>query len=343
MSLQIIIDDREHKVIPFFKNHKKVPPNITFRVERINIGDYSVVYKNHIIMIIERKTWKDLSSSMLDGRKDNVNKMLKLRDESQCKIFYLIEGNPLPNPKTKFCRIPYKNLRSHLDHLMLRDDIHIIHSKDQENTVDRIFELVKNYLSIKPSPLLKYDEIGEIDNIDNTEIKTDLVLNMNIQETAIIKLKEKTVVSDESIIYKIWCCVPCITEKSSGLFINNDYHISDLILGNIKKNEIYAFKYGSGSIIGKKSEKIWNGSRIKDCNNKYFCNMLSQVAGITKKTAEIILKEISLEKLLKGEISLETLAAIKKSEKTKVGKKASSNILKYFVKIIKIEIKDTEI
>lgn len=340
MSLQIIIDDREHKVIPFFKSHEKVPPNITFRVERINIGDYSVVYKNNIIMVIERKTWKDLSSSMLDGRKDNVNKMLTLRDETQCKIFYLIEGNPLPNPKTKFCRIPYKNLRSHLDHLMLRDDIHIIHSKDQKNTVDRIFELVKNYLSIKPSPLLKYDEINKIGG-DVNEIKTDN--DLKNPDTAVTKLKEKTVVSDESIIYKIWCCVPCITEKSSGLFINSDYHISDLILGNIKKNEIYAFKYDSGSIIGKKSEKIWDGSRIKDCNNKYFCNMLSQVGGITKKTAEIILKEISLEKLLKGEISLETLAAIKKGEKAKVGKKASSNILKYFVKIIKIEFKDTEI
>ena len=303
-NLQIIIDDRESAVIPHFKEYKNMSPNITFKVDRINIGDYSVVYKHHILMTIERKTWKDLSSSLRDGRKDNVNKMLKLREDTGCKIFYLIEGNPLPNPKIKFCRVPYKNLRSHLDHLIFRDDIHVIHSKNQANTVERIFELVKNYLSIKPSPLLKY----------NTEEPTD----DEIKTTAITKLKVKTVVSDESITYKIWTCVPNITEKTSALFINKDYHIAELILGEITKEQIYALKYDNGYVIGKRSETIWNGSRIKSCNNKYFIKMLACINGITKKTAEIILEKISFKELLEGKISLEDLSSIKKNENTNV-------------------------
>jgi ERCC4-type nuclease len=341
--MQIIIDDRERAVVPFFKNHKKIPPNISFSVERINIGDYSIVYKNNILMIIERKTWNDLASSIVDGRKHNVNKMLKLRDETGCKIFYLIEGNPAPNPKSKYCRIPYKNLRSHLDHLMFRDDIHIIHSKNQENTVDRIIALVQNYLSIKPSPLLKYDEF-KIEQIIGGSNPTDVELTLDplsvasipvidtSNTSAIKKLNEKTPVSDEYIIYKIWSCVPYITEKTSGLFIDKDYHISDLILGKIPKESIYTLKYDNGHIIGKKSEKIWNGSRIKACNNKYFSKMLSQINGITKKTADIILKTISFESLLNGEIQLKNISSIKKTERATIGIKASMQILKYFVK-----------
>lgn len=328
-NLQIIIDDRESAVIPHFNEYKKLPINIAFKVERINIGDYSVVYKNNILMVIERKTWKDLSSSLRDGRKDNFNKMLKLREDTGCKIFYLIEGNPLPSSNTKFCRVPYKNLRSHLDHLIFRDNIHVIHSKNQADTVERIFELVKNYLSIKPSPLLKYNNEEQLDG----EIKM-----------AVDKLKVKTNICDKSITYKIWTCVPNITEKTAALFINKNYHISELILGEITKEQIYALKYDNGYIIGKRSETIWNRSRINSCNNKHFIKMLACINGITKKTAKIILEKISFKELLEGKISLEELSLIKKNENitdtkilkrhSTVGSKASSLILKHFTRPI---------
>jgi ERCC4-type nuclease len=319
-KVQIIIDDREHAVIPHFNNFT-TPPDITFKVERVNIGDYSVLYKGHILMIIERKSWKDLSASIKDGRKDNVNKMLKLRTDVGCQIFYLIEGNPLPKSNTRFSRIPYKNLRSHLDHLMIRDNIHIIHSKDQKNTVERIFELIQNYLTIKPSPLLKFDELDKLTTGGSAD--------------GIAKLKEKIVVSADSIIYKIWCCVPNITEKTSALFINKNHHIADLILGNITEEQIYALKYDNGYIIGVRSKKIWNGSRIKPVNNKHFSKMLTQINGITKQTANIILNTISIEELLKGEITLGDLSVINKTATAKVGKKSATQILKYFVPIQK--------
>jgi ERCC4-type nuclease len=318
-KIQIIIDDREQAVIPYF-NEYKTNPNITYCVQRINVGDYSIVYNDHILMSIERKSWKDLAASIKDGRKENVNKMLKLREDVGCQLFYLIEGTPLPKDNVKFGRIPYKNLRSHLDHLIMRDNIHVIHSKDQKNTVDRIFELVKNYLTITPSPLLAFN---------NTEV---------VEGGAITKLKEKIVVLDITIIYKIWGCVPNITEKTASLFINQNYHISNLILGNISKDQIYSLKYDTGYVIGSRSKKIWDGSRIKDINNKYFVKMLTQIRGITKKTAEIILDTVEFRKLLEGGITLDTLSKINKTPSVSknttiraVGKKAASEILKFFV------------
>ena len=54
-QIEIIVDDREQKVIPYF-NGITMPPNMTFQVSRVNFGDYSVLYKGHILFIIERKT-----------------------------------------------------------------------------------------------------------------------------------------------------------------------------------------------------------------------------------------------------------------------------------------------
>lgn len=307
--IQILVDDREQAVIPYFETYT-FPQNITYKVSRMNYGDYSILYKEKILFLIERKTWRDLSSSIKDGRKHNVDKMLKIRTDTNCILIYLIEGNQ-PNRNSKISRIPYKNLRSHLDHLAFRDNIHILHSKDKSDTIYRIVEIIQNYLSIKPSPIMDDEYPPAIGG-----------------ET---KLKEPIQTSDSHIISKIWSCIPNITERTATLFINKNYHISDLLLGNISKDEIYSMKYDT-CIIGKRSSKIWNLSRIIDSNNKYFIKMLSKINGITKVTADIILKSISFEELLKGNVSIEILEQIKKTKSRTIGKKMATRILFYFTK-----------
>ena len=342
MAFQIIVDDREQRVIPYFEQ-ASLPANISFKVSRINYGDYSVLYRERILFVIERKTWKDLASSIKDGRKHNVNKMIKIREDTGCHLMYLIEGNPLPSRKTRFCRIPYKNLRSHLDHIALRDNIHITHSKNMIDTVARIVEIVQNYITLKPSPMAKID--SELDaelaaaagGAEPTELLTEHPTKIHVGpgET---KLKERIAVSDGAIAYRIWSCVPYITETTACLFINKGRHVSDLILGKITKDEIYALKYDNGSIIGKRSTKIWEGSRPIKKNNKIFSKMLVQINGITKSTADTILDAISWEALLKGEITQETLSQIQKSDSgRKIGKKASESIINQFASQIVID------
>jgi ERCC4-type nuclease len=349
-QIEIVIDDREQKVIPFFNGYN-MPPNITFNVARINHGDYSIIYKNHILFVIERKTWTDLASSLRDGRKENNKKLLKIREETKCQLIYLIEGNPIPSSNKVFSRVPYKALRSHLDHLAFRDGIHMVYSKDTEHTVERIVELVKNYLTITPSPLIALDikdadTKKDIDRRNTDELKKDGGESYksgeiheppepHIEKTPIEILKEKVPISDDVVIYKIWCCVPNITEKTACLFINKGYHISDLILGKLSKTEIYSTKYPNGYIIGnKRSEVIWNSTRIvKTHVNPIFIKMLNQVNGITKITALAILNVISFEKLLNGDISIKELSEIKKSQVgRKLGVKAASDIIKWFSK-----------
>ena len=312
MALQILVDDREKHVIPHFKEHEPFTKNhnITYKVSRLTTSDYAIMYKDNILVLIERKTWKDLASSIKDGRSKNLSKLLEVRKETNCKVMYLIEGKPIPSKTAKYGRIPYKNLRAHLDHLMFRDNIHIVHTRTKQQTVERIYEMCKNYLSIKPSILP--------------------VSSSNSHKKGGAILKKKIEKSTESIIYEIWCCVPNITEKTACLFINKGHHVGDLLLGNISKEDIYSLKYDNGYIIGKRSEKIWKNSRINDANKNVFIKMLCCINGITKTTAGKILDKISFSDLISGKIEKKQISDIQKSEKRKVGNKVAGEIIKYF-------------
>jgi ERCC4-type nuclease len=306
--MELIIDTRESKIIPFFEESYT---DITIQVKQIQIGDYAIYQNGVLLFIIERKTWQDLAASIRDGRKENINKLLLARDKTGCKILYLMEGKARYAPNKKIGRIPYKNLQSHLDHLIVRDGVYVIHSSSCEDTAVRLIEFMRNYLSLGLSP------VGQ-----QLEEKTEGGVEFD--------LTKKIPKSDLQIIYAIWCCVPGITEKTASLFLQGGYHISDLVLGNISKEEIHTMKYPNGMIIGKRSSKIYRISEQSDENSAVFRSMLTCIGGVTKKTAELLIDGFDFCELVRGSITMEDIAATYKTEKTKIGKKVAGEILRFF-------------
>ena len=171
--MEIIVDDREKAIIPFMAEIS-LKYNINYKVQRNQIGDYAIIYRDNILLIIERKTWLDLAASMRDGRKENVKKLLNLREQTGCNIAYLIEGDANPAFTKKYGRLPVKNLRAHLDHLMFRDNIHIIYSKNELYTAERLFELGQNYLSNKE--LMKRLGMEQTKPIENKSGGFDIII-----------------------------------------------------------------------------------------------------------------------------------------------------------------------
>jgi ERCC4-type nuclease len=339
MSIKLIVDDRERFVIQYFKESYS---NLEIEVKRIQIGDYVITKDDKIIFVIERKTWMDLSSSIKDGRKKNVDKLINLRNETGCKIIYLMEGKSRFLSNKKIARIPFKNLQAHLDHLIIRDNIFIIHSSSLEDTALRLVEFITNYLSI-PSALEDNEpniENLEIEtNIENPEIETNIenpeIETNDIQGGNHLNMLTDIVhKTDLTINYEIWNCVQNITDKTAKLFIDKNYHISDLILKKISKDEIQTMKYSNGTVIGKRAAKIIKVQNINDSENiKKYSKMLACIKGLTIKTAEVILKEHKFDKILNGEITLDKIANIKKSENKIIGKKIAEQIIKFFVKL----------
>lgn len=317
--LKLIVDDREQIVLPFIKASY---PKVSVEIKRMQIGDYSIMKENKILFSIERKTWKDLSASIKDGRDSNIDKMIELRNQTNCRLLLLIEGKARYNPETKFARIPYKNLQAKLDHLMIRDNVSIIYSKDTEDTVNRLVELCTNYTTMSPECR---DNIE--DNIRSESVGGDILDHEKILTTVIPK-------SDDTILRNIWACIPNVTNVTGSLFIQHNIHIADFLNGVIKSSDIEDIRYDSGAVIGKRAAKMLRFSKNTDVDNyKHYCNILSAIPGITKQTAAVILTIVSFKELLSGSLSVDDLATIKKTEKSKVGRKASESIYKYLIKM----------
>ncbi|MCK9602816.1 MAG: crossover junction endonuclease [Candidatus Omnitrophica bacterium] len=104
------------------------------------------------IMILERKTYADFAASFKDGRIDNIARMLAQRDSGTVSPRHdsegprgrfipalIIEG---PRPAARADGIPLKSIRAKIDHLMMRDGVHVIETRDPRDTAMRLRELV---------------------------------------------------------------------------------------------------------------------------------------------------------------------------------------------------------
>jgi ERCC4-type nuclease len=315
--MEIIVDDRERAVFPYLEQYAG-KMHIDFKIQRNEVGDYAITYKGYILMAIERKTWADLSASFRDGRKENVKKLIELRARTGCQLAYLIEGPATPPLNQTFGHIPVRALRAHLDHLAIRDGIHMLYSKDLDYTAMRLFELASNYLSLK-------EVINDIDALvvggeahqDNTdELQSDMGVAVDINE-------------------QLLRCLPSVGSLVSATLAENKITLQGLYHKKYTASQIATLKYPSGSMIGlDRGQKLADGTRkLLDSNSKValkvHVRILTTVPLISKKTAEVILQQTTLGLIMSGKIEAIQLANIEKTSNAKVGPKAAANILQF--------------
>ena len=86
----IEVDSREAKLLKCMEKYKI--ENITVEKKSLNLGDVIICDdQNNECVIIERKTLRDLGSSILDGR--YVEQSFRLKECSCPNIYYFIEGD----------------------------------------------------------------------------------------------------------------------------------------------------------------------------------------------------------------------------------------------------------
>lgn len=367
---KIIVDARERGVSTHFQKLSDAH-HIDFEVRTITTGDYAIVKDDKIIFIFERKTWADLASSMRDGRKENVNKLLKLRSETDCKIAYIIEGDPFPTRTNanRLCnKIPYKNLISHLDHLIYRDAIHVIYTENEADTAARLFTLVKNIVSCKAkeakpaksksaSESQEFEEsksvsIGqevsetqeeskiENDEFEKREIESQEVSKSTRESRGALKsagaMEQLTAkqVSHVPIAEQILKCLPGVGSIISVALAENKVSIQSLFRGAHSAEDLAMIKYPSGASLGlkKATQIIALPNKLKSISmtaKKMQIRILYAIPLITKKTAECILRKYSFADIMNGSATVELLKDIRKTEKITLGKKAAENIIQY--------------
>ena len=85
--MKLVIDNRENKLIEHFKNREHV------EIKMLEIGDIIFYHEDKIVLLIERKTITDLSSSIKDGRYREQKKRLLCCGIPVDKVLYLLEGD----------------------------------------------------------------------------------------------------------------------------------------------------------------------------------------------------------------------------------------------------------
>lgn len=334
--IELWIDQRERHVIPYFDSidPKKAPP-YHLELKTLSAGDYAVVYKNYIIMLIERKSWSDLAASFLDrSRKFNYEKMISERNKFGCRIFYLIEGK---RPNNIINRVTIETLEAHLDHLLFDHEIVSIYSQSVEHTPERILSIIKHYMTAHSNPfsaleakinsLLTIDSLSTINSSSNikyvNESKLDTTeIPSNSDPTCILdfstipilnsmsatdSLKSTKRMSDEAIEYALWNSIEGVTELSYTALKDIKVTLAGLLCGQYTTSQIMHARYRLGTLVGEKKLSSIIASAINPVTH---IKVMTQIPNISDNRANIILSKYKMSDIVSGVVTEQQLADI---------------------------------
>jgi crossover junction endonuclease MUS81 len=136
MDYIIKFDNREKELIKILESKGY---SVVF--ENLDLGDIQIVdlESKEIMIIIERKTYADLSASIKDGRyKEQKERMIHSIKNSVRKIV-LLEGDNINN-----FTLPINTFKSVIINTLIRDNIHIYMSKNPNDTIEFIENILLN-------------------------------------------------------------------------------------------------------------------------------------------------------------------------------------------------------
>lgn len=308
----LAIDNRERAILEYKQNFEHLP----YRPLQMTVGDYAVCRGDKILAIIERKSLEDYAASLKDGRHANKNKMTKLRDDVGCRVVYIVEG-PLDPPQDKlFGRTPYKYIENSIYHIMIRDHILVIRTRDCIDTSKKLARFVESMTTLEWSPAEVYDLTTGCEVTGSAEIK-------NANPDAVLRAdRSKT---DSDVLRELWACFKGITIETAEHYIRR-WSLSDVILKKIPRDGP-----GSPSEIMINNRHIMKRTQIEllDPPVELKKRLLTGIPGISAKSAEEILDQIALDVML--EIGLEEVKQVQIGKNQKaIGETKAKHLLKLF-------------
>ena len=318
----IVIDTREDKVKPFFDNfisdinRKFNFQKLTTVVKQITIGDFCIIVNGKPRLMIERKTWADLSASIKDKRiNGQTEKMLKFREENpECQLIYIIEGRAFISKDTKIARIPYNNLIAKLRHSFLRDNIAHIQTKSELHTAEMIVDFANDIYNIEK-------ELRDKKRRDEKGKEKDSGENHNTNETNVSfegndELSENNNKNLDSF-------------EGGDKGNENNEDNDNTIEGNEEKNENCSFlEYEVAErnmILSEIPDSLTE--RHKLSVERININIIRQIPKVGEPTAIILCRKYTIQEILLKEISKEDLSTIMLPSGTKIGLNRAESIL----------------
>jgi ERCC4-type nuclease len=137
--MKLVIDNRETFVLNEIKKVEHGSMEIV--VQTLPVGDF--LFKNGdddgIALVVERKTFDDLASSIIDGRFREQKSRLDEMKNSGVRIMYIIEGSAMQYKG----KLPLTTLLSAILNLMMSHEFMVMFCHNTQNTVDTLCLLEK--------------------------------------------------------------------------------------------------------------------------------------------------------------------------------------------------------
>ena len=193
-KVEVFVDYREKFIKEYFEKNKEYDKIVS--IKNLEIGDIVIHINDKPIILIERKTIKDLAGSIQDGRLREQKYRIASSNFPHNKIIYLIEGDI---DDKVFGRIDKKTLQGSMINTMFRDDYKVYRTKDAMETVYFLSRLINKIIKDK-NKIIK----------DNVLVKEEDVL---VKDNDVL-VKEEALVKDEDIIVKDYSELIPLSKKS---------------------------------------------------------------------------------------------------------------------------------
>ena len=152
MGHVLVIDHREQAIKDAIGAYEEFSHAIKW--ENLVIGDFAIrgSADTSPLLLIERKTIRDLAASIKDGRYRNQKEAL-MAAAPPLGVFYIIEGavsfSPSISQDTLVDGISYKAIVSAILNTCIRDKINVFLTKDLEETMDLVIAIFGRLVSLQ--------------------------------------------------------------------------------------------------------------------------------------------------------------------------------------------------
>jgi crossover junction endonuclease MUS81 len=283
--IKLLIDNREHSVIKEFEDFDFKDCNVEYC--QLNVGDFQYWIDDKLVLVIERKTYEDLASSIKDGRyKEQKFRLQELCENTGCSVIYFIEKGKRYGKVIS--GMPISTLDSAILSLVSKENIDVLNLKDSHETsvALRCFLLMDktnviegseytNFCSLLHNKMLQKGSSKNYNKAtveSTTKKKTHMTMeNVFIQQLCLVKsvsLKiAERIVQDYNSFYSLVKKYESLSsEKERECLLKNlVYGDKKRKIGPVASKNIYYFCYGK--IIENKNDNLKDCSSIaKDCD-----------------------------------------------------------------------------
>lgn len=292
------------------KKSNDIPDTIETLKKNICKSDKNTENEQYILSaVFERKTWKDLASSIKDNRlEDQINNMKHMQDKYKCYIYFIIEGNLGYKDNYTIEGIPFKNLHAKLRSISLQG-IPFIQTKNPENTAQLLINMSRDIIRLY--------------NCDTVKLCCENLISISGLRGGLAKKKPE----NKDIVYKMWKSIKGISDSLTLIMMENftfkEFFTTSMNDVIVKLSDLC---YASGRKIGKNnSTKIIKNSRTEGFEIKF----LENINGISNDIAKLILNNYKFSDLFIIDIS--KLENIKRNNR-KIPKPACERLLMFLQK-----------